>query len=89
MNIVNYSVNVKLSPRYEAELQLLLSKLKSESFADEFRYSFKNFQRRFCCIFVKNNSFTEEFCWHIKDLVLLSNNIEILKNRFNQSVLKA
>jgi len=79
---------MKLSPRYEAEPQLLLSKLKSASFSDEFRYAFKNFERRFCCIFVKNNSFTDEFCWHIKDLVLLSNNIEILNNKINQSVLK-
>lgn len=83
MKTVDYSVNMKLSPRYEAELKILLSKLKSASFADEFRYAFKDFGRRFCCIFVKKNSFSDEFCWHVKHLAKLSNNIEILKNKFN------
>lgn len=88
MNIVNCSVKMKLSHSYETELQLLISKLRVASFADEFRYSFECFGRHFRCMFVKNDSCSDEFCWHVKHLATLANNVDILENEFNQSVFK-
>lgn len=75
MNSINYSVNIKLSRRYKYELNIILSKLKSESFADEIKYAFKYFGRSFCCIFIKEDSFSEEFCWHVKYLSMLANDV--------------
>lgn len=81
MKIVNFSENDKLSTKQKVELELLFSKLESASFADECRYNIKDFQRQFCCTFIRNEQYSKACCWHVKDLSMLANNINILVNK--------
>lgn len=77
MEIVNCSGNMKKAPGLDA----LLSQLESASFADECRYVLKDCGRRFCCIFVRNGRYLKECCWHVKHLLTLTNDINILENK--------
>lgn len=77
MKIVNCSGDVKTT----AGLDALLSRLESASFADECRYELRDYGRRFCCIFIRNEQYSKECCWHVKHLFTLANDISILESK--------